>query len=206
MRTMEPRYKGDRSSSGNYGPAYFGFTCPSRNHVPAGITYFSLGESKEIVPTRAFIVKDQTTLIEAKYPDVHEASLSNYFDDPYTIVFFKKPKDLTIQDIDTLIFNAILHLGRKYEGSLHKYFLTHWLPGRIQFTETCTDYPSFFDVVNGILSSEFCSYVLKTIPKYANLLPLSEYHPSKIDLRMLFKSEIFSEWSFDDKATADRHF
>ena len=168
MKTVEPRYIMDRVLNPNYGPGLIGFSYRDNSVVSKGVALFTQEEHDRIVPTHAFIVRDKNTLIEALMPDVHEKKLEDYFDDPHTVVFFKRPKGLTQADVNILIFVAIVHLGRKLTAG----------------PNAC---------------SELIAYCLKMVPKYANLFPLSEYHPSKIDPLMLVRSEeLFNIWSFDE--------
>jgi hypothetical protein len=159
---------------------------------------FTREEYDGIVPSHAFIVRDKYKLIEARMPKVRIADLSEYFDDPNIVVFFKKPKDLTAAEADMLIFNAILHIGREYDASAFGYFFWRKLLRLLGRFEPNKDKPSWFDSPEEFVCSELVSHCLRMVPKYANLLPLSEYHPSKIDPLMLFRSEIFEDWRFDD--------
>jgi hypothetical protein len=199
MKTLEPRYNRDRAIDPNYGPGMIGFSYRDNNVFSKGIAWFTREEYAGIAPSHAFIVRDKHKLIEAHFPEVREAELSEYFDDPHVVVFFKKPVDLTQTEVDIILFNAVLHLGRKYDASSFGYFFWRKLLRLLGHFEPNKDKPSWCDSPEEWVCSELASHCLKMVPKYANLFPLSEYHPSKIDPLMLFRSEeLFEPWSFDD--------
>jgi hypothetical protein len=199
MKSLAPRYSMDRAMDPNYGPGYVGFTYRDNNVFSHGIAWFTREEYDGIVPSHSFIVRDKNTLIEAALPEVHIRNLSEYFNDPHMVVFFKKPKELTSQDIDTIVFTATLHLGRKFDVSLFGYYIVRKILRLLGRFEPNKDKPSFFNSPDEWVCSELVSYCLKAVSKYANLFPLSEYHPSKIDPLMLFRSEeLFEAWRFDD--------
>jgi hypothetical protein len=188
----------DRAVDPNYGPGMIGFSYRDNSVVSRGIAWFTQEEHDRIVPSHTFIVRDKTKLVEAHFPEVREAELSEYFDNPHIVVFFKKPKELTIKEIDVLVFNALLHLGRKYDVGSYGYYLVRKLLRLLGRFEPNKDKPSKFNSPEAWVCSELVSHCLKMVPKYANLFPLSEYHPSKIDPVMLFRSEeLFQPWSFD---------
>jgi hypothetical protein len=198
MKTLEPRYSRDRAIDPNYGPGMIGFSYRDQSVVSVGIAWFTREEYDGIVPSHVFIVRDKNKLVEAHFPEVREADLREYFDDPHRVVFFKKPKELTGAEADAIVFQAILHLGRKYDAGLYIYFIIRKLLRLLGRFEPNKDKPSWFDMSDRFICSELVSYCLRMVPKYANLFPLSEYHPSKIDPLMLFRSdELFSPWRFD---------
>lgn len=197
MRTIKPRYAGDREINPNYGPAWVGFSYTDNNIVSQGIAFFTRAEYEGIVPSHCFIVKDKNTIVEAFFPYVREHSIHDYLDDPHKIVFFKKPKDLTDKDINTILFLAILQVGHKYDTPLFGYFLLRYFLRLLGRFEPNKDKPAWGDTLEGWVCSELVAYCLKTIDKYTNLFPLSEYHTSKVDPLMLMRSEIFEEMEFD---------
>jgi hypothetical protein len=207
MKTLEPRYNRDRAIDPNYGPGYIGFSYRDNNIFSKGIAIFEREEYSGIVPSHSFIVRDKHKIIEAELTGVCESDVSKYFDDPRIVVFFKKPKDLTMDDVSIILFNAVLHLGRKYDVSLFWYFVLRKALRLLGRFEPYKNQPSWFDSPGEWICSELVAYCLKMVPKYANLFPLSEYHPSKIDPLMLFRSdELFEPWRYyNAKAAADRY-
>ena len=197
MKTVEPRYVGDRAVDPNYGPGWIGFSYRDNNVISKGIAFFTREEYEGIVPSHAFIVRDKQTIIEATWPEVKITDISHYFDDPHVVVFFKKPVDLTPKDISDLVFNATFHIGRKYDTTVFGYFVFRYILRLLGKLEPYKDKPAWGDTPEKWVCSELVAYCLKAIDKYANLFPLSEYHPSKVDPLMLFRSEIFKEWSFN---------
>lgn len=197
MKTIKPRYAGDRVLDPNYGPGWIGFSYRDNNIISQGIAFFTREEYEGIVPSHAFIVRDKDTIIEATLPEVKTTPIKKYFDDPHVVVFFKKPVDLIPQGSSDIVFQAMLHVGREYDTSLFGYYLLRTVLRLLGKWEPFKDKPAWFDSPDQWICSELVAYCLKAIEKYANLFPLSEYHPSKVDPLMLFRSEIFKEWSFD---------
>lgn len=198
MKTVKPRYIEDRDLNPNYGPGYIGFSYTDNNIVSQGIAMFTREEYDGIVPSHCFMVKDKNTIVEAFFPYVREHSVHDYIEDPHKIVFFKKPNGLTDKEKDMILFVAVLQIGHKYDTSLFGYFLLRWLLRRLGRWEPFKDKPAWGDSPEEWVCSELIAHCLKQIDKYSNLFPLSDYHPSKIDPLMLFRSEIFKDWNFDE--------
>lgn len=201
MKIVDPVYAGDRSlEPPNYGAGWIGFSRRTEwwNILSPGIAFFTREEYEDLVPSHAFIVKDRNTIIEAIWPTVCELPIEKYFKHPNTLVFFRKPRDLTPLDAQQIVFNAVMRLGQKFEFDLFGYFMFRWLMRRLGRLEPFKKKPALLNSPKEWICSELAAECLKEIPKYSNLLPLSEYHTSKIDPLMLFRSEIFEEWEFDD--------
>lgn len=209
MKSVKPVYKTIHTArSGekpNYGSGYVGFSFRDNNIVSKGIAFFTRGEYEGIVPSHAFVVESEKTVIEAHLPYVRRWSIDEYFDNPHIVVFFKKPKDLDPVDAHTIVDRAGKHIGANYDASIFFYFLFRFFREKLNLGKTPPKLsPSVFDS-EGYMCSELVSDSLNQIPKYSNLLPLSEFHPSRIDPFMLFRSEIFEEWKFDDSSTTQRY-
>jgi hypothetical protein len=205
MRSVKPIYKGLATRSleqPNYGKGYVGFSFRDNNLMSKGIAYFTRGEYEGIVPSHAFVVENDTTIIEAHFPHVRRYPIQEYFNDPHVIVFFKKPHDLKPFDAHFMLERAGLHVGSNYDASVLVYFVGRWIREKFNFGKIPpSHHPAFWDSPESFMCSELVSDALNQIPKYSNLLPLSEFHPSRIDPFMLFRSEIFEEWKFDDTDT-----
>lgn len=200
MKTIVPRFAGDRSlDSPNYGISYAGFSYRDNNAFSKGIVLFTREEYEGILPSHSFIVTGKDTIVEATFPVVREYPLHKLIDDPHVIVFFKKPRGLDEEKISIIFSQAQSHLGKKYDTSLIASFIYRALFfrvfGRIPYFRRS---PSLFDTPSQLICSELLGEVLNCIPEYTNLFPLSELHPSKMTPKDLFRSEIFTGWSFDD--------
>lgn len=192
MRTEKPIFRG-REGLGNYSAGMIGFSYRTNSVASFGIAMFTRGEYEGIIPSHAFYVVDQHKIIEATGEGVHLTDINHYFDDPHCIVFFKKPVDLTSDKIILMTDYLYDQLGNKYDYSLIFGFLLS-----IERWRWLRKYPSVFNSNKEHICSELVSEALYQVVEYSNLFPLSEYHPSKIDPFMLFRSEIFQEWCFDD--------
>ena len=191
MITKEPKYSGERALGVNYGPAYIGFSFRDNNLFSKGIAYFTRGEYSGIVPSHSFIVKNEHEIIEATWPKVKVTPIEKYFNDPHLIIFFKKPVNLGIKEINSIIFSATMHLERKYDVGLLNYYLLRIILRWFGNWEPFKRRSSWFDTPEAWVCSELVAYCLSSVDLYTHLFPLSDYHPSKIDPLMLFRSEIF---------------
>lgn len=191
MKTINPRFK-SRGIEGNYGAGYIGFSYKDDNVVSQGIAWFTREEYNGIVPSHTFYVVDHRKIIEATGEGVHFTDINHYFNEPHYVVFFKKPLHLSSDYIFQITDWLHKQLGKSYDYSAILGFLL-----KVERLWFLRKYPSIFDSRDEFVCSELVASALNQIPEYSNLFPLSEYHPSKIDPLMLFRSELFEEWNFD---------
>jgi hypothetical protein len=196
MKTVKPIFK-HRGVDGNYNSGYVGFSYRSTNLVSRGIAIFTRGEYKGIVPSHAFYVVDSKKIIEATGEGVHYTDINHYFDDPSIIVFFRRPRGLDSEKVRIMTEYADSIVGREYDYGLITHFvLRYLLIDRLQNLPWLRKKPSLFDTPQNFICSEAVASILNQIPEYSNLLPLSEYHSSKIDPLQLFRGDIFEPWGF----------
>jgi len=180
----------------NYDRGYCGFSYLDYSVVSRGIAFFNRDEADGIIPSHAFLVVDENTIIEADYHGVHTTPITKYFDNPNYTVFFKKPRDLTEERANLIVNRAEAKLGAKYDFILSLYFIERWLIRKIFRSEQNTQLPSIFDNERFWVCSELCADAYLSIDDYAGQVPLLTHHPSKIGPFVLFNSPIFQPWKF----------
>ncbi|MGP1387889.1 MAG: hypothetical protein ACTS2F_30410 [Thainema sp.] len=104
----------------NYNRGYIGFTYSDSNLVSLGIAYFTgLGRMSDIITTHTLLVTGPDRCIEAHAKGgVQCSTLSQYFDDPTTDIFFRKPRNLDEEIATRIIARAEQEMNRPYDLSL----------------------------------------------------------------------------------------
>jgi hypothetical protein len=198
MRVEKPKFIG-RGGPGNYGAGMIGFSYRTNNAVSAGIAFFTEEEAKEIKVSHTFYVVDANTIIEAEAEGVILSDPHKYFNDPYIVVFFKKPRNLTPDHIQKMTEYAFTLVGKKYDYGLFFTFVYQWFTKKIlRMDLPFKKQPPLLDNPNAFVCSEVSTNTLNQITEYSNLHPLSEWHPARISPLLLFNSEIFDKWKFND--------
>lgn len=180
----------------NYGVGYTGFTCPVRpGMLSKGIAYFTRWDKlSDITVTHALTVTGQDTCVEALADrGVVETPLSRYFDDPDTLIFFRKPRHLDCV-AERIICNAVYsHVGDKYDrGLIAAHALSGSFFGRIAslisdgkadaFVSWLLNHPGEW------ICSEYVAWALNKVPKQAGHGVL-RYPPATINPQELYEDD-----------------
>jgi hypothetical protein len=151
-----------------------------------------------VVPSHAFYVVDEKTIIEATGLGVRVTNIEKYFDDPHYAVFFRKPRNLNPYKMAVMTDWLHKQVGKEYDFKLIMGFLF-----MIESLPFLRKFPSIFDTPSDFVCSELISEALNKVPEFSLAPPLSSYHISKITPNMLFRSDaIFEPWTFEGGAGA----
>jgi hypothetical protein len=186
----------------NYAEGYIGFTYVG-GRLSEGIAYFERWERlSDIRVSHTFVVSGPNECIEAHIDTgVARSTLSKYFDDPNTQVFFRKPIGLTVNTAGEIAEAAESKIGCRYDtglifaDGLADTFLGHWL------NKIFRQWPA--RIVSAIVArltgtqmicSELVAYALAQLPEYKNTGILRQ-PLFTIDPQALFEDQtIFETW------------
>lgn len=185
----------------NYKAGYIGFThCGSR--VPSqGIAHFTRWSRISDIPvSHALVVTGENECIEAlAAKGVVKTPLEKYFNDPRTLIFFRKPRKCTNALGARLAETALAQAGTKYDHLLlaaqvlEGSFLRRWI--QAAFRESLGRFAGrLLHRDQRWISGELAAYCLDCQPEYADkgILGLPRH---AIDPQELFEDqEIFAAW------------
>lgn len=145
VRSLTPRY------GENYKRGFIGFTFKDDSFVSHGIAFMTRWDNLKRIPvSHALVVTDDSTCVEAIMgKGVVRSDLRDYFNDPHTHIFFKKPRDIT--DIDTvqIVSAADKEVGADYANRLIvNNFLRNTFLGH--FIDEVTDNKFFDKLASGV--------------------------------------------------------
>ena len=185
----------------NYKTGYIGFTFDDASIVSRGIAYFTRWKRmSQIKVSHSLVVTGDNQCVEALIgPGVVRRPLSKYFNDPHTLIFFRKPRRYT-RDVGARIartaagqvgtqYDRLLLAAQIFEGC----FLGRW--ARAAFG----DKPEQFigRVLNGKdkwICSELAAYALDSQAEYHDKGVLQK-PDFTIDPQELFEdNRIFCRW------------
>jgi hypothetical protein len=196
MRVEAPKFIG-RDGEGNFGAGWIGFSFRDNNFVSQGIVFFTdLDELNSIEVSHSFYTVDGHTIIEAEANGVVMSDPSKYFNDPHIHVFFRKPIHLSSEYTMIMTNYAFGLVGKSYDYGLFINFLWQWFCSKTGIPISKKS-PPLLDDPDKLVCSEVSASSLNKIPEYANLFPLSEWHPARISPMLLLPSEIFEPMEFD---------
>jgi hypothetical protein len=187
----------------NYGRGYTGFTCPVRpGMLSKGIAYFTrFDKLNDITVTHALTVTGPDTCVEALADHgVVETKLSNYFDDPDTLIFFRKPRYLDVV-AERQICNAVYeHVGDAYDKSLiGAHALSGSFFGRLASLVSSGKTDAFLawllDNPQAWICSEYTAWALARVPKLAGH-GVRRYPAATINPQELFECNVtYMPWN-----------
>ena len=179
----------------NYAPGYMGFTYQSTSILSKGISFFTRWERmSDIRVSHSFVVQDKDTVIQAHAGSgVAIASITLMFNDPFTQVFFRKPREWNPDIGHRIVAVAESHIGEKYDLDL---IAVHAIAGTalgrlLKVPEKLYD---FFDSPEKWICSELCAHCMDLQPEYKDkgVLSMAE---CAIDPQDLFEDNvIFADW------------
>lgn len=104
----------------NYDKGYIGFVYNDKSWISEGIVYFTKWDDLYHIPVNhALIVEDKDNCIEAMMTKgVKRTPLKEYFNDPHTHIFFRKPNELTSDIAAKITGTAAKELGADYANGL----------------------------------------------------------------------------------------
>lgn len=104
----------------NYDKGYIGFVYNDKSWISEGIVYFTKWDDLYNIPVNhALIVEDQDNCIEAMMLEgVKRTPLKQYFNDPHTHIFFRKPNKLNSDIAKKITGAAAAELGADYANGL----------------------------------------------------------------------------------------
>jgi hypothetical protein len=119
----------------NYDAGYIGFTFTDECPVSEGIAFFERwNRLSDIRVSHVFVVTGDVELVEAQMEHgVQKDSIAKYFNDPHTIVFFRKPRGWSPELGQRIASAAASKIGTPYATGLivadllADSFLGHWL-------------------------------------------------------------------------------
>jgi hypothetical protein len=162
----------------NYDKGWIGFTFDKTSPVSKAIALATKYKNKTgIKISHALVVVGEGQCVEASANNkkVISSDLSKYFDDPNQVIIFQKPKELTVEDAETIAQTAISCIDMPYE---FKQLGSHGvcsLPVVRRINEgTFNIIPGLFamllDNKNAFICSELAAYSLKSAKswKYHN--------------------------------------
>ncbi len=119
----DPKRLGKRQPLSGYNVGYIGFThCPGL--LSDGICYFERwARLSDIAVSHAFVVTkafdgDYPELVEAHWPVVKGAKLSEYTDDRRTVLVFRRPRGWTLEMGMRIAAQARFRIGARYNTGL----------------------------------------------------------------------------------------
>jgi len=182
----------------DYKDGYVFFSYTTGSIVSAGIALFQSYEDVLHQPlSHCGVISGPNMCVEATDPKVMESNfIEKYVNDPHTIVFFRKPKDLTPADGKIMVDTSRKFLGKKYSylgiaGSVLYVFLTSgykcfpWL----------RYYRNPLNSKNTLFCSELVAEAMRPVKGKVGCL---KYDPSNIYPITLFDDKvIWSDWKFD---------
>jgi hypothetical protein len=182
----------------DYKDGYVFFSYTTGSIVSAGIALFQSYEDVLHQPlSHCGVISGPNMCVEATDPKVMESNfVEKYVNDPHTIVFFRKPKDLTPADGKIMVDTSRKFLGKKYSylgiaGSALYVFLTAgykcfpWL----------RYYRNPLNSKNTLFCSELVAEAMRPVKGKVGCL---KYDPSNIYPITLFDDKvIWSDWKFD---------
>lgn len=197
--SVEPKF-GD-----NYCIGYSGFTYRPGNMVSKGIAYFTRwNRMREIRVSHVFIVSGEDERIDAQMEDgVQRRGLQELFAEPGILVFFRKPKDFSLEIGSRIAASAAKLVGAKYDKNLMKaHALAGTLGGRLfgrlvkrladrELIEVLAD---VFDDPTTYICSEAAAFAMDDQPEYHDkgILALCD---AAISPQRLFEDDvIYEEW------------
>jgi hypothetical protein len=199
--TLEPVY------GKNYKQGYIGFGYAGNRFISKGIAHFTrLHRLGDVKVSHAFIVSGRDECIEARIKGgVQRNSLTQYFDNPEYQIFFRKPRDLTVDIANAIIAAAETQLGTKYDTAL---FFSQAVNGSWLGTILKRAFGSKPDKMlsalmnndNRWICSELAAYALDQQPQYHDKGILKDPHET-IDPQELFEdTEIFTPWKMAEES------
>ena len=104
----------------NYNKGYIGFVYNDTSLISQGIVYFTKWDDLYNVPgNHALIVEDETNCIEAMMTKgIQRNPLKDYFENPHTHIFFRKPNDLNNIVAEQISEAASKEIGAGYANGL----------------------------------------------------------------------------------------
>jgi len=182
----------------DYKEGYIFFSYTSNDIVSEGIALFQSYEDVLHQPlSHCGVISGPNMCVEATDPKVMESNfIEKYVNDPHTIVFLRKPKDLTPQGASIVVSTARQYLGKKYAylgvvGSALYVMLTAGYK--------CFSFLRYFRNPLNPKDQLFCSELVANA-----LLPVEgktgclKYDPTNIYPITLFDDDtLWSEWDFD---------
>lgn len=191
----------DPKFNDNYKPGYFGFTFDNNSFISKGIIWFTKKPDHLVKVSHVFIVEHDGYGIEAtlnkKVDGVHRFEIQQYFNNPHTHVFFKKPRGLKPEYTDLILAEANRRIGNKYDSPLFAGFVLRWILKPLENSTWLRRKPSIFNSSNKDICSELASICLNEVQFYRRFEPLKSYHSSKIDpVRLCNAERLWQEWTF----------
>jgi len=159
-----------------------------------------------IAVSHAFIVENERYCIEAVGEGVVRNRLSDYFDDPYLRVYFKRPQGMGPQAAALILDAARAKLG---QGFSYWGIVGMLLDKTFKLSRVFKFLRRWRNPLNSRSSwfcSELVSFSLRTMPEFRHLGLLDEYHPSQISPQRLFESDLFDPWSISGEDQARKRF
>lgn len=185
----------------NYKPGYIGFTHTGSPLLSTGIAHFSRwSRLSDIHVSHALIVTGENECVEALGgKGVVKSPLDQYFDDPKTQVFFRKPRKCTPALGQRIAETALAQVGTKYdnlllaaqvlEGSfLRRWMMTHFRESPDHFVGRLLNRD------NRWICSELAAYCLDCQPEYADKGVLANPNYAIAPQELFEDQEIFANW------------
>jgi len=184
-----------------YDVGYIGWT-----HVPGeladGICYFERWDRvQQIAVSHALVVTGTEFCVEAHWPRVAAAPLANYFNDPKTVIVFRRPRGWTPELGQRIADAAASKVGAKYDlplilsqlaaHTLCGHYLNKW------FNNRPDDYVSrWLDRKDQFICSELAAFALNEQPEFRGKgilsRPLDTINPQELfEDPVLFEAPIF---------------
>lgn len=194
ITSLEPNYRV------NYNVGYIGFTFRNKNIISEGIAYFTRWQRlSDIKVSHVLVVSGKNKCVEALAKGVKETKLTDYFNDPHTQIFFRKPLGYSRQLGQRIASAAKKQLGKKYDKwliaahMLHGSFLGRWVNGI--FDGKPDLYVSrLLNHKDKWICSELASFALDSQPEFTDKGVL-EKPDFTIDPQQLFEDQtIFTPW------------
>lgn len=187
----------------NYGNGYTGFTCPVKpGMLSRGIAYFTrFDRLGDITVTHALTVTGQDTCVEALVDrGVVETPLQHYFEDPDTLIFFRKPRRLD-SAAERIILNAVYaHVGDAYDKRLiAAHAITGSFFGRFASLVSQGESDAFvawmLDNPIAWICSEYAAWALNKVPALSGHGVL-RYPAATINPQELFQCDVtYNPWN-----------
>lgn len=196
IQSLEPRY-GD-----NYKLGYIGFSFNDASIVSKGIAYLTrwtrLGDVRV---SHALVVAGDGVCVEAQIErGVVERPLANYFDDPHSHLFFRKPRGYTPELGGRIAASARGQVGAGYDRwllvaqAMQGCFLGRWVRA-VLGDRPDVAVSRFLNDPNRWICSELAAFALDSQPEYRDkgILRQPDF---TIDPQELFEdAELFCDWN-----------
>ena len=195
VQSLEPAY-GD-----NYKPGFLGFTQTGSSMLSVGIAHFTRwSRLSDIHVSHVLVVTGKNECVEALAgKGVVKSPLEDYFNDPKTQIFFRKPRKCTAGIGQRISETALAQAGTKYDSLLlaaqilESSFLRRWM--MTHFHEA----PGHF--IGRLLNrdprwicSELAAYALDCQPEYVDKGVLANRSCAIHPQELFEDQEIFANW------------